>query len=101
MAPLYKKSDSADKKNYRPISVLPSLSNVYEKTTQHFSSNLLFNWKNCLNKSGEVGIIILDLSKTFDILAQGSIIAKLRAYGIDYNFLRLRRHYLSYQNQRI
>ena len=68
VTPLYKKSDPEDKANYRPISVLPSLSKVYEKTlnkqlnsffgtklsphlcrfrsrysTQHALSNLLFN----------------------------------------------------------
>ena len=31
VTPLYKKSDPEDKTNYRPISVLPSLSKVYEK----------------------------------------------------------------------
>ena len=31
MTPLYKKSDPEDKTNYRPISVLPSLSKAYEK----------------------------------------------------------------------
>ena len=69
VTPLYKKSDPEDKTNYRPISVLPSLSKVYEKilykqlnsffetklsphlcgfrskySTQHALSNLLFNW---------------------------------------------------------
>ena len=31
VTPFYKKSDPEDKTNYRLISVLPSLSNVYEK----------------------------------------------------------------------
>ena len=31
VTPLYKKSDSEDKTNYRPISLLLSLSKVYEK----------------------------------------------------------------------
>ena len=69
VTPLYNKSDPDDKTNYRPISVLPSLFKVYEKTlykqlnsfferkfsphlcafrlrysTQHALSNLLFNW---------------------------------------------------------
>ena len=36
--PLYKKSDSEDKTNYRPISVLPSLSKVSEKIQKHLNS---------------------------------------------------------------
>ena len=38
VAPLYKKSDPEDKTNYRLISVLPSLSNVYEKIYKQLNS---------------------------------------------------------------
>ena len=34
VTPIYKKSDPDDKANYRPISILPSLSKVYEKVLQ-------------------------------------------------------------------
>ena len=43
----------------------------------------------------------MDLSKAFDILAHDLIIAKLHAYGVDYDSLRLTRSYLSNQRQRI
>ena len=114
VTPLYKKSDPEDKTNYRPISVLPSLSKVYEKilykqlnsffetklsphlcgfrskySTQHALSNLLFNWQNCLDKSGVVGTILMDLSKAFDCLPHDLIIAKLHAYDLDHDSLRL------------
>ena len=126
MTPLYKKSDPEDKANYRPISVLPSLSKVYEKTlykqlnsffdtklsphlcrfrsrysTQHALSNLLFNWQNCLGKSGVVSTIPMDLSKAFDCLPHDLIITKLLPYGLDHDSLRPIRIYLSNQHQRI
>ena len=34
----------------------------------HALSNLLFNWQDCLDKSGVVGTILMDLSKVFDCL---------------------------------
>ena len=47
VTPLYKKSDPEDKTNYRPISVLPSLSKVYEKkiiqTTKFILRNKTFS----------------------------------------------------------
>ena len=126
VTPLYKKSDPEDKANYRPISVLPSLSKVYEKTlykqlnsffntklsphlcrfrsrysTQHALSNLLFNWQNCLGKSGVVSTIPMDLSKAFDCLPHDLIITKLLPYGLDHDSLRPIRIYLSNQHQRI
>ena len=110
VTPLYKKSDPEDKTNYRPISVLPSLSKVYEKilykqlnsffetkisphlcgfhqkyTTQHALSNLLFNQKNCLDKSEVLGTTSIDLSKAFDCLTHDLVTLKLHAYGVDYD----------------
>ena len=127
MTHLYRKSDPDDKTNYQPISVLPSLSKVYEKilckqfnsffetklyphstgfgsryNVQHALSNLLFDWQNCLDISGIVGTIITDLSKAFHRLPHDSIIVKLHAYGVDHDSLRrLIRSFLSNQHQRI
>ena len=64
--------------------------------TFYLLSNILFNWQNCLDKSGVVGAILMDLSKTFNCLPNDLIIAKLHAYS-----LRLIRSYLSNQHQRI
>ena len=124
--PLYKKSDPDGKTNYRSVSVLPSLSNVYEKMlykqlnlffetklcpylcgfhsrycTQHALSNLLLNWQNCLDKSRVVGTILMDLSKAFDCLPHDLIIAELHAYDLDHDSPRLIRSYLSNRHQRI
>ena len=115
--PLYKKSD---KTNHQPISILPPLSKVHEKmlckqlnpffetklsshlcgscsrySTQLALSNFSFNWQNCLEKSGVVGTILMDLFKPFACLPHNLIITKLHAYSLDHDSLRLIRNYLS------
>ena len=42
----------------------------------------------------------MDLSKAFDCLPHDLIIAKLHAYALDYDSLRLIRSYLSNRHQR-
>ena len=37
--PIYKKVDPFDKKNYRPVSILPLLSKVYERVIYEQASN--------------------------------------------------------------
>ena len=106
MAP-YEKSDPEDKTNYLQISVLLSLPKVCEKIlykqlklfcetklcphlsgfcsrygTRYALSNLQFNWQNCLDKSGVIGTILMDVSKAFDCL-------------------KLKRSYISNRPQRI
>ena len=44
---------------------------------------------------------MLDLSKAFDSLPHGLLIAKLRAYGLNEDFLRLMESYLTEQYQRV
>ena len=86
--PIHKKVDPYDKKNYRPVSILPLLSNVYERLTyeqmsnyfepffkeilpafrkahsmQHASFSLLISWQTSLSRGGFVGSILTDLPK--------------------------------------
>ena len=47
--PIFKKKDPLKKENYRPVSVLPSTSKVYERTkhdqlTEHCDNFLIFTW---------------------------------------------------------
>ena len=119
--PLYKKSDPEDKPNYRPpINILPSLSKVHEKvlyeqlnlffetklsshlcgfhlrySTQNALFNFSFNWQNCLDKSGVVSTVLMGLSKALHCLPNNLIIAKLHAYDLDHDSVRLMRSYLS------
>ena len=48
-----------------------------------------------LYKSGKVGAILMDLSKTFDCMSHELILAKLAAYGLGYHFLKFIHSYLT------
>ena len=123
--PVHKGGDSCSKEMYRPISILPVLAKVIEKIlakhlstffqnrfskllcgfrskhgTQHALFRLLQKWVSCLDNSGKVGTILMDLSKAFDSLPHELLLAKLSAYGVTKDGLKLLRNYLSYRYQR-
>ena len=107
------------------MSVLPSLSEVFERllyhqlseylekylntllcgfrkthSTQHALFKLLQAWQEELDKSGFVGTILMDLPKAYDCLPHDLLVAKFEAYGIDKNGLTLIYDYLSNRKQR-
>ena len=115
---MFKNGDSNHKANYRPISVLPVTSTIYERvlkyqiflffkdkfsrilcgfregySTQHALIRLLENWRKCLDTSGIVGAILTELSKAYVCLPH-DLIAKFKAYGFDFNSLCLLYSYL-------
>ena len=123
---IFKEDDPFEKASYRSISLLPSLSKVYEKRiyqqlntffenklspllcgfrssyiTQHALLNLINKWHSCLDNSGVVGTILMDLSKAFDCLPHELFLAKLHAYGVDIKSLKLLQDYLSNRTQRV
>ena len=104
--PIHKKKDPTDKTNYRPVSILPLLSKVFEKimyiqlydyneiclnqllcyfrqanSTQHAPFRLIQSWQKELDQSGFVGTILMDLFKTFDCLPHDLMVAKLEVYS--------------------
>ena len=126
LSPLFKNDDSIFKGNFRPISVLPAVSKIYEKilkeqissyfydqlskvlcgfregfSTQHALIRLIQKWRQCLGTSGIVGTILMDLSKAYDCLPHDLLSAKLEAYGLDVNSLRLIYSYLDSRLQRV
>ena len=125
ITPVFKKLDPSDKANYRPVSILPLLSKVFEKimydqlyeyiehflnqllcgfreanSTQHALFRLLQKWQKERDSGGLIGTILMDLSKAYDCLAHDLLIAKLEAYGLDNDSLNLLLDYLSFRKQR-
>ena len=126
VTPIFKKDSRTDKKKYRPVSILPNLSKLYERLiynqlSKFFECNLSklqcgfrkgFNaqdclivlietWKRMLDKGGTCGALLTDLSKAFDCLPRDLLIAKLHAHGVDSKSLRILSSYLTNRKQRV
>ena len=125
MIPVFKKKDRNNVENYRPVSILPNLSKIYERclydqmhkyfshllskwqwgfrkgfSTQHCLLVMTEKWRKCLGKGGISGAILTDLSKAFDCNLHDLLIPKLTAYGFDYQSLRIMESFLSNRHQR-
>ena len=126
ITPVHKKEEVTNVKNYRPISVLPSTSKVFERlmqseinsfmsvnlskylcgyrkgySAQHALISLLEKWKSMLDQKGYSGAILMDLSKAFDCMDHDLLLAKLYAYGFSKNAVTMIKSYLSDRWQRI
>ena len=112
ITPVHKKGDRTDKTEYRPVSILPAISKLFEKLLSHqindfmnpklsqnqcgfrkgFSAQyclilMLENWRKSVDNKGFCGVLLTDLSKAFNCLDHGLLIAKMKAYGFDNNAL--------------
>ena len=125
ITPGHKKSDRTNIDNYRPVSILPCISKIYERTLeeqistyiQPYLSNylcgfrkgysaqncllvMLHLWNNALDRHDIAGALLTDLSKAFDCLNHDLMIAKLNAYGFDHNSLTYIYSYLTGRQHR-
>ena len=106
VVPIYKAGSKKNVNNYRPISVLPSLSKLFEKLLlsrllsfldKHYSNQYGFRKKHstthalldtvtkcfdAINQKQFYGILIIDLKKAFDTVSHDKLIKKLNHYGI-------------------
>ena len=123
--PTHKEDDTSNKDNYRPVSILPSVSKIFEREMfEHISGYIdkflspylcgfrkeyntqlclivmLEKWKRALDNGKIAGELLTDLSKAFDCINHELLIAKLHAYGLDYTSLVYIHSYLTYRKQR-
>ena len=124
--PLYEKGDKALFDHYRPISILPSISKIFERIifnqiNDHFTSHnsyydgqygfrekhstqlaaleLIDRITHELDLGNTPINIYIDLSKAFDTLDHTILISKLQHYGIKGTALQLLLSYLSNRKQ--
>ena len=127
VTPIFKKSAESELNNYRPISVLPIVSKIFEKIVYQQlydylnENNLLSNYQSgfrslCstqtalleatnnwpINRDNGLlnGVIFIDLKKAFDTIDHEIILRKLVNYEVDENSLRWFSLYLSNRGQK-
>ena len=109
VTPVHKKGAIHDKSNYRPISVLPSVSLILERHVSYYlkqyleENNLLYtrqsgfrsnhscqtalvklcdDWIRAIDNNEVVGTLLLDLSKAFDLVNHEILLQKLASFNI-------------------
>jgi len=68
-------------------------------STQYALLDLLNNWQKSIDSSGFVGAILMDLSKAYDCISHELLIAKLEAYGLNHNSIKLILSYVQNRKQ--
>ena len=123
--PIHKKDETTLLKNYRPVSLIPVVSKLFERdmynqlltyidklmppclfgyrkghSTEQCLTVMLEIWEKALDGKGTAGAILTDLSKAFDCLNHNLLLAKLDAYGFDKTTLKFIQNYLKNRKQR-
>ena len=62
---------------------------------------MIEDWKESLDKNNVIGALFMDLSKAFDSLPHGLLIAKFKAYGLSLSACDLLSSFLSNRHQRV
>lgn len=120
--PVYKKGETTNLKNYRPISVLPSISKIFEtvmcnRLVSYLEKNNFLDQEqhgfrkgkstvtalikftesvvNSIENKNKVSGVFMDLSNAFDSLSHELLLGKLQKLGITGVCLRWMKSYLS------
>ena len=124
--PIHKKESKIKVSNYRPISILPLVSKIFEKpiherlmdffnkhdiiykhqfgfqrgkSTEHAFLDLLYNIVSALETKDKVCSIFLDFAKAFNTVNHDMLLSKLEYYGMRGSPLKLMNSYLSGRTQ--
>ena len=105
--PLYKAGSKEDVNNYRPISILPTLSKLIEKWVESQFSQFLNNFQllhksqsGLINEGHMVGCVLVDFRKAFDLVDHQILLKKLQCYKCNDSCLSWFESYLSNRTQR-
>ena len=123
---IYKKENPLNAKNYRPVSILTTLSKVFEKlihtqfqaftntilnpkmsafragySCQHVLLDFLEDWSRAGECRLKYGAVFADLSKAFDCLPHPLLLAKLYYYGASKESTNLLASYLCDRKQKV
>ncbi|KAK3099494.1 hypothetical protein FSP39_005280 [Pinctada imbricata] len=128
ITPIYKKGDKSTPGNYRPISILPTLSKIFEKHLasqirnylndfdllvkeqsgfrEHHScmsalTKMTENWLSEIDNGNLTGTVYLDFSKAFDLVNHDILLQKLQMYQFDDSSLNLLKSYLKNRCQEV
>jgi hypothetical protein len=126
--PIYKSGDKSSPSNYRPISLMPTFSKIFEKVVykrlfDHLNNNaildehqfgflrevstenayhiLLNEILEAMNSKQTVGGIFCDLHKAFDCINHDVLLGKLKFYGVSAKFYNLIKSYLNGRYQKV
>ena len=124
--PIFKKDDKNDISNYRPISILPVISKIFERATLnqlieyfekydlincfqhayrkfHGTVTCLFELLNeiyhLIDIKKKVAIVSLDLSKAFDTINHTLLLKKLKSFNLNSDSITFLQSYLSNRKQ--
>ena len=125
---IFKKGERSDINNYRPISVLPVITGIFERHVssclisfletyklvyehqsgfrRHHScqtslTEIVDKWLTALNNNETVGTVFLDLSKAFDLVNHQLLLQKLAAYKFSSSTLSWFDSYLKNRYQQV
>lgn len=128
VTPIHKGGGKSDPNNYRPISLLPIISKIFEtllnrRIQKHLLDNKLISdhqfgflpgrssldlltsttqrWSNALDSGSEIRLVALDISRAFDRVWHNGLLARLRACKISGNILKWIENFLTNRQQAV
>lgn len=126
--PVYKSGDINDEANYRPISILPTLSKILERavykqlieylednklltnqqygyrkkrSTEHAATIFTDDIRRQIEQGKLVGAVFMDLRRAFDTIGHSTLMTKLKSYGICGKEIVWFNNYMFYRRQTV